>query len=189
MVPGLPALLDAVRVQALRDVLRPNEGYLLRKIARWYSKAFCTPLHAVFEIPLEDVLQAYFEERAERMTDEDREEERLLLVETEAQRRARLYAQDAEIAEDEEVLRMIEEEEAEKDRRKAEKKAQEKEEKAETLPRDRLGLGALARESDLPTESMGPIPPDITMTFEDSETFEADLDGFGAMTQPERKQS
>lgn len=59
--------IDAIRARALRSILQPDYEYNLRHIFRWYSRSFATPLHHVPNLPLEDVLQAFFEERYETM--------------------------------------------------------------------------------------------------------------------------
>lgn len=71
---------DAIRWQALRDVWFDRDdkdggdpGYFLRKVHRWYSRNLNTPLHLVYDLPTEDVLQAYYETLYEDMTDEEME--------------------------------------------------------------------------------------------------------------------
>jgi hypothetical protein len=54
--------IEAIRVKALRAVLRPDIQASLRKIFRWYSTTYATPLHIVDDLPLDDILVAYFEE-------------------------------------------------------------------------------------------------------------------------------
>lgn len=55
--------------------------YQLRRIFRWYSKAFSTPLHVVEELPLHDVIQSYWEEHYEGLNENELEQERSALTE------------------------------------------------------------------------------------------------------------
>jgi hypothetical protein len=61
---------EAVRLNALHAVHNKDDDYYLRFIFRWYSKTFHTPLHMVDDLPLIDVITAYYEEMYEKM-DED----------------------------------------------------------------------------------------------------------------------
>jgi primosomal protein N' len=62
----------AIRILALKEVLSdtPSSDYEIRKIFRWYSKEFCTPLHMVDELPMYDVIRHYWEYQYES-ADED----------------------------------------------------------------------------------------------------------------------
>jgi hypothetical protein len=54
--------IDAIKTKALLAVIKPDMAASMRRIFRWYSKSFATPLHLIESLPLEDVLQAYFED-------------------------------------------------------------------------------------------------------------------------------
>lgn len=64
--------LEAVKILALRAVLKPTSDptYRIRQIFRWFSKTFHTPLAEVEAMPLEDVLQHYFESDYEQMVED-----------------------------------------------------------------------------------------------------------------------
>jgi hypothetical protein len=70
---------DAIRIIALRDVwLRhidkaDDADYNRRKIFRFYSSHFNTPLHVVETLPLLDVIRAYWEQNYEAMSEDDLE--------------------------------------------------------------------------------------------------------------------
>lgn len=68
-----------IRTLALREVVseRPTPEYQLRHIQRWYSKQFHTPLHMVEELPLDDVLQHYYEAWYETLASAEEGELRL----------------------------------------------------------------------------------------------------------------
>lgn len=57
----------ALKVAALRDVLKQEGDYQMRSVFRWYSKVFHTPLHLVDSLPIEDILRAYYEEHYESL--------------------------------------------------------------------------------------------------------------------------
>lgn len=71
------SFFDSVRLVAFNSVVNPDDEYALRHIFRWYSKTFHTPLHQVCDIPLIDVLLAYYEESFEKMEEQELREERL----------------------------------------------------------------------------------------------------------------
>src|SRR5205085_6404206 len=75
-------------------------------VYRWYSKTFHTPLEQAFDIPVEFILQVYFEEYFEGLEDEDLDEHLNEITETEDQRKAREEALDAEKASEQELLEM-----------------------------------------------------------------------------------
>lgn len=72
-------IFDSVQWLALRDVYfarkkdlgEPDSDYWLRKIFRWYSHYFATPLHEVEDLPLVDVLRAWYEQAYEDMEEQD----------------------------------------------------------------------------------------------------------------------
>jgi hypothetical protein len=78
-------LFEALQQRAMLGVVEPDDDAWLRRVFRHYSRAFSTPLHLVYELPLEDVLLAFFEDIFENMDEEDREEriEWLLMSENE----------------------------------------------------------------------------------------------------------
>ena len=106
-------LLKAVKVNALRDVLfkdRPDRrdqvdpAYWIRSTLRWYSKTFSTPLHVVEELPLVDVLRAYYEETFEGMSEDELEDLRIRVTETPEEAAKRLEAQTLQEADDDAFL-------------------------------------------------------------------------------------
>jgi hypothetical protein len=63
---------DAIQIAAMDAVLHPDLDANLRHIKRQYSKWFHTPLDQVDELPLEFVLNHYFEELYTNMDVEQR---------------------------------------------------------------------------------------------------------------------
>ena len=153
----------AIRLQALRDVLNPGRDVLIRRIHRWYSKTFNTPLSDAYDLPLEDILQAYFEEKYEQLDEADLERERRELTEPPELRRQKMQAVDAVEADDDEFIKMVQKQEAEKALKKAK----------EPAPQNK-GF-AIPKEVEMP-RTVPQIPPDIQMIFEDPEEFEAESD-------------
>ena len=66
---------DAMRATALAAVVEEPFEYQLRRISRWYSKTFHTPLADVDNIPVEDLIYTYYECMYEDLPPERREEE------------------------------------------------------------------------------------------------------------------
>jgi len=68
-------ILKALRAIALAKAQKPDYEYSYRKICRWYSREFSTPLQAVYEMSEETVLMTYFEDVYERIvSDTDTDE-------------------------------------------------------------------------------------------------------------------
>lgn len=177
---------QALRLVAMRAVVRPDREYLIRRIIRWYAKTFSTPINVVEEMPLDRVLLDFYEEKYAEMSEEERETEISELIATEDERYAQMMAKDAEEADLFEFERLMEAEDREKAKRSAERRKKKAEGKiAETQPQ----LGPVV-ERELPQHDLpqlpGELPPSITMSFMAPEEFERELDGFGAMGQPEK---
>jgi hypothetical protein len=102
----------AIRIRALAAVRRQDYDYHLRYVFRWYSRSFATPLHVVEALPLDDVLETFFECLYEHMDEHRLEDERRELMETDEEARRRRLAEDIAEAEDLEFQRKTEAEEA-----------------------------------------------------------------------------
>lgn len=83
-------------------VVRETHDSWLRHVMRWYSHNFHTPLHQVQDLPLEDILTAYYEHTFEQMEEDDRAEylERLCETEEEQKERAEREAKADQAGED-----------------------------------------------------------------------------------------
>jgi len=97
-----PGYQTALRLVALDNATaeKPPQEYQLRRVFRWYSRTFHTPLHEVWDLPLHDILVHYFEAHYEEMEDEERSAERDQLVLTPKELRARQRKRDASKADD-----------------------------------------------------------------------------------------
>ena len=60
-------LVEATQAQAALAVESQSNDYLLRRIFRWYSVTFHTPLAEIDELPIDYVLQQFFEYTYENM--------------------------------------------------------------------------------------------------------------------------
>lgn len=99
-----------IRTIALQDMLQETGGYVQRRIFRWYSKTFATPLHQVDDLPLDFVLQHYFEAMWEALQKHEIEEEVEKIRQTPQQRWAAMMAADSSaITEDESEKKALEE--------------------------------------------------------------------------------
>lgn len=92
-------LLEAVRAQALRAIMRPDAEALLRRIYRGMAEKYHIPLDRVDQLPLLWLLQHYYEGVFENMSEEDRIEAAEELAETPEERRER-EAREAEEEDD-----------------------------------------------------------------------------------------
>lgn len=120
------SLLRAIKLEALACVMvkdyAPPDFYM-RRLSRWYSRTFATPLHEVEALPMFIVMRAWAEENYEGMEEEELETERLKLIETDEDRRLRLAKDTIANIEDDDWFKEIEAEEqakiAERERREA----------------------------------------------------------------------
>lgn len=85
--------LQSLQILALDAVVRPDWEAAYRRICRWYSKNFCTPLHLVFTLPPDAVIQNYYEGLYEELEDEELAKVAPLVVETEAEKRKRMVTE------------------------------------------------------------------------------------------------
>lgn len=146
----------AAKILAMHAVYKEDGMFRLRKIFRWYSTTFHTPLHEVPDLPLEEILQAYFEDRYEGMTPEELEHEIQEAIEPQEEREARERTSSSESEkksiEDEEFARQVEAEEA-----------------AKRTGKHLEGLTTAVQQPESilrPTgPGIAPIPPDIEMRF------------------------
>ena len=173
----------ALRLQALRAVLAPDEDANLRSIFRWYSRTFHTPLHQVEELPVEDILTAFYEQSYEDLSEEDRKAELDELLETPEERKVRMRLKDEERAEAFEFARLS----AEQERRKEAKKlADLKPESGRPLIPQKPPETSLPK-NVVPGSAMKELPPNIEMKFVSDDDFEAELNAEAMM--PRKPQS
>jgi hypothetical protein len=176
---------DALKLLALRAVMKPDGDAHFRSICRWYSITFHTPLHMVEEIPEEDILIAYYEKTYEDMEDPERQELLKVLLETEEEKKAKARAKDIEDAEAFAFTRRLAAEEKE---RLAKAKLTE----VKPIERKPSMLSAADRRpSQLPQErppqAFEKLEPDVAIKFVDAADFEKELEGFGMMSPKEGK--
>lgn len=174
----------ALRLKALLAVMRPERDYFLRKIHRWYSKTFHTPIAEVEEIPIDVILEALYEEKYEAMTSQELDEERQEMLVTEEQRRQEMMDAEVEEAEAFDFAALIALEEMAK-KKKAPQTAKPADPGQLASPGPKEGpispRPRQEKESVLPTPKLLPA---ISMKFVDESEFDDELDGFGAMAQP-----
>lgn len=89
MPAGFPNTKSA-QIAALRAVIDPDLFADFRKICRWFSKNFATPLVEVYDLPSDFVLQHYLEDRYENLDYEGRRNLLIELTETSEERIERL---------------------------------------------------------------------------------------------------
>jgi hypothetical protein len=171
---------EGIRLRALRAVIRSDRAFFLRRVMRWYSKTFFMPLDQVEEIPIEDLLQVWYEEQYIGMTPEELEDERKELLTTAEQRYEQILAEEADDAEMFEAAQIIAAEEKRK-------KLEAAKVKTGKITEAQKPLGPIKPvempETDLPRVTTT-IPPDIAMTFVDEAEFDAELDSFGLPSKP-----
>lgn len=110
LLSELGTIVD-IQTIALDQVLKGTDiEYQIRMITRWYSRNFHTPLTEVQKIPVEEILQTFYECRYEEMEDDDLEIERKrLMLDDEGQRQQALIADREEFDMENEGLKIKEE--------------------------------------------------------------------------------
>ncbi len=63
--------IENLQILALKNIEAPDFEYQIRRIKRWYSTTFFTPLHLVEELDLHTVLIHYFEHTFAQLKAED----------------------------------------------------------------------------------------------------------------------
>jgi hypothetical protein len=165
----------AIQLLAMESVTESDSDYNLRFIFRWYSRAFNTPLHEVEELPLDDILVAFFETRFEEMGDEEREKEIASLLESPEARKERLKQEAREDAETADFMRFTETQASLAARNK---KATLPDKKAAAYPADLVpppgvtGPERLPGSGETTLKDYKSLPPDINMTFVEPDEFE-----------------
>lgn len=111
-------IYSSAKILALKATIKNDSNHEMRKIMRWYSKNLHTPLDKVYELPLDFVLQAYYEDRFDDMDREEIRRNMIAVTESEEDRKKRekdeeLFVDEEQIADDD-FLKMIAEEEAAK---------------------------------------------------------------------------
>lgn len=191
-------IVKALQIQALANAMldeksRPRD-YQLRAIMRWYSKTFSTALHKVYELPVVDIIQTYFEEVFEDMDIEQLEAKRVLLLETDADRAAREQAEINELANDLAYYEEIRKEEEDRLAKlpEAQRKALLSETKGsdkETTIVEAMGGSKIRIVADdgqeYEAQAITEQAPVIDMTFDGLDGMD-DLDAFGSVPHPNR---
>ncbi len=105
-------VLDAIKAQALKSRIAPDSQSIIRKIFRWYSEKFSTPLHIIDTLPLDFILTHYFEAHFEEMDDQELQEVIVELTESDEEKEARLKLENQEKLSEESFLKAALEEAA-----------------------------------------------------------------------------
>jgi len=102
------SIYDIVQLQAAYEILNKTDTAFYRKVSRWYSTTFHTPLHLVMDgfIPWEEMLTHYYESHYDKLKHND-----LLKL---AQELLPELAQAKEEEEDEFLKRLIEQDKLKK---------------------------------------------------------------------------
>jgi len=149
--------IEGIRIRSLLDVLEGDFDYQYRRICRWYSTTFHTPLSEVDSLPVDWVLRAFFESNFERLNRKELRKLAIELTETPEEQKKR-KAKEKSKSDDAFARRAAKMAKQEAIEREAKKKATEKIVKAKIEAegeRDML---------DLPSP---PDLPDFSMTFDE----------------------
>lgn len=167
-------LIDAIQLISIRAVEKPDGSYFLRRVCRWYSREFNTALHLVEELPVDYVLQHYFESIYEDMDAEERKERIESLLEPAHKKKERVYQQEMEEMELEEFARFTAQQQ---------KLDESKKEESDGLSNISVPAPGMPipvspmREPELVMNKNTPPPmPDIRMEFADPNLLDEDFD-------------
>ena len=145
--------IEGIRLQAVLDVLEGEFDYQYRRICRWYSTTYSTPLAEVDSLPIGWVLRAFFENGCEKMPKRELRKLALTLTETpeETKKRKSVEKSKTDDAFAKRVAKMAKKEAAEQE---AKKKANEKKVKANIEAEGERDMLDLPKDLDLPDFSM-----------------------------------
>jgi hypothetical protein len=148
---------EAIRVQALLDVMDGGFEYHWRRICRWYSTTFHTPLIEVDGLPIEHILQNFFEHAFEQQSKAERRKLAITLTETpdEVKKRERV----AKAKSDDAYLKRIQ--------KQAKKEAEQKVAKEAREKATAKALIEQLNEQDMLSIPNPPDLPDFSMRFDD----------------------
>ena len=177
---------EAIKIAALRVALKPDSEYFIRKVSRWFSTTYHTPISQVYDMPIEEVLQAFFEAKYEAMDEDQLQEELVSVIETEEQRKERLLAEDFDKMTEHELFQMSEQANKNKPKRKLSDIDIAKDKTINNKLPGKLNeltktLKDVAESIKKEMESdPAKLPPDIEMTFESDEAFSKLLESDGS---------
>ena len=194
---------QALRILSFKEALSktPSADFSLRKLFRWYSVKYCTPLHVVETLPLFDILRHHYEDTAVSMVDADDQEmqmklqeELLNLCKSEAELEQDRLEKDKEEVSERKMLQDMEhhnksgaEMAKAKKRREIDAKIQ-RDRKVKEQVDQLLGKDALGSKVDIgqtPTaiapEDFEPESQDINMSFTGLDDL-GDMDGLSSLT-------
>lgn len=97
-------LLKTIQIKAVQSVVSPDTDSFLRSVHRWYSESFNTPLHVVYDLPMDFVLTHYFESTYQALEPDKLKTTLRDLLETPEQRSKRLLEEESEIASQMEII-------------------------------------------------------------------------------------
>ncbi|GAC1696258.1 MAG: hypothetical protein NVS9B9_18800 [Ktedonobacteraceae bacterium] len=158
---------DTMLIRALLAHIKSDTDYNLRYVFRWYSKTFHTPLHTVERLPLDFILEHYFEDSVEQMSPEARHKKVRELLLTQEERERRSSNEDAEEA-DAELFRA----QALEEQKKLEKEQIEEANKELVVSQQQ---GGSLPEPTVPSPDESP-KPDIQMSFVDLSELDKEMD-------------
>lgn len=191
---------EGVRIRALLAVMEPDDHALIRRICRWYSQEFSTPLRVVEdELGLDHVLTHWFESEYEKMDPDDRHNLGIYLLETPEERKLRdrsdkamedKLIQDA-LAKNAKHTKKQSAAQAAFERMKAKAKSGKKLEEQLDLPDNLRDLPNLKTKAMPETKvTSGPVkePDEVKIQYMSTGDFEAELDMMpGPQPKPRKK--
>lgn len=65
---GVFSVYESLQVEAIYNAVTNNDGFFERKVRRWFSKNYNTPLMDTYEVPWSDILIHYYESLLENNT-------------------------------------------------------------------------------------------------------------------------
>lgn len=179
-------VVEAIQFLALKAVIAEDGDFLMRRIARWYSVTFHTPLHLVEELPNEYILTHFFEYSFDKMEKRQRNKILRQLTETAQEKKEREEQEKKEKGiSDEEYLAKVQKEMARKAKKRKEKAQKAVSDMKKDSERDALSPSAVAAviRDALPGVPTPPIDqlPNIEMSFD------SNLDDVDALSIPTTK--
>lgn len=161
-------LVETIRNRAMLDVMEGGFLYQYRRICRWFSSKFYTPLPLVMDMPEEEVLQAFFETQFEDMSKRARRKMAVEMTETVEEAQERRAEEDSRS--DDAFLKKQEEIAAKEEKAALKKLKNEAKEAAEKLAamadQEMVSVPSKKTRKSKAKKPKPPPTPEISMSFD-----------------------
>lgn len=177
--------IDDLRLVAMHNVVKGGFEYYHRRVCRWYSEKFATPLEDVYELPVDDVFLHYFEVYYESLNEPERKIEIEEILKTPEQKAKEEKDKILQEMSNEDFFKKIQQQESQKT--KQESLTQEAVQKMEQMVAKMRNLTQQAEQAKTESDqSKFSIPREIPINIPDDLPDEEPDAAFGIKLKPRK---